>query len=115
MVQNCTQLINKILDGDEDAFGCLVQRYQKRVHALAWRKTGDYQIAEEITQDTFLQVYKKLSTLRNPNQFDGWLYVITNRLCINWIHRYKSESQSIEDIPVEEMEESSYVQYQSEN
>ncbi|MYB93640.1 sigma-70 family RNA polymerase sigma factor [Candidatus Poribacteria bacterium] len=41
-------------------------KYQKSVHALAWRKIGDFHFAEEITQDTFLQAYKKLATLRNP-------------------------------------------------
>ncbi len=60
MVENSVQLIHRILAGEEEAFSTLVQKYQKRVHALAWRKIGDYHIAEDITQDTFLQVYKKL-------------------------------------------------------
>ena len=80
MVKNDVQLIRRILDGDDGAFTTLVQKYQKSVHALAWRKVGDFHVAEEITQDTFLQVYKKLVTLKNPNQFAGWLYVIANRL-----------------------------------
>ncbi len=72
-----TELIRRILEGDEAAFACLVKKYQKRVHALAWRKTGDFHIAEDLTQETFLQVYRKLATLKDPNQFPGWLYVIT--------------------------------------
>ena len=67
MEENDVQLIHRILSGDEAAFTALVRKYQKSVHALAWRKVGDFHFAEEITQDTFLQVYKKLSTLRNPN------------------------------------------------
>ena len=114
MAENSVQLIQRILDGEKQAFGILVQKYQKSVHALAWRKIGDYHIAEEITQDTFLQVYKKLSTLKNPKQFDGWLYVIANRLCINWLQRNKTPIQSIEDTPVEEIEESFYTHYESE-
>ena len=77
------QLIQSILSGDDAAFNVLVEKYQKSVHALVWRKIGDFHYAEEITQDTFIQVYKKLSTLRNPNQFAGWLYVIANRFCID--------------------------------
>ena len=42
---------------------CIRDRYQKRVHALAWRKIGDFHIAEDITQEAFLQVYRKLATL----------------------------------------------------
>lgn len=114
MVNNSVQLIQRILDGEESAFSILVQKYQKSIHALAWRKIGDYHIAEEITQDTFLQVYKKLPTLKNPEQFDGWLYVIANRLCINWVQRNKSKTQSLEDTPVEEIEDSFYRHYESE-
>ena len=71
MVESDVQLIYRILSGDEAAFTALVRKYQKGVHALAWRKVGDFHIAEEITQDTFLQVHKKLTTLQNPNQFAG--------------------------------------------
>ena len=113
-MENDAQLIRRILSGDDDAFNTLVQRHQKGVHALAWRKVNDFHYAEEITQDTFLQAYKKLSTLKNPNQFAGWLYVIANRLCINWLQRHKPAMQSLEDIPVEEIEEASYAHYTSE-
>ena len=111
MVKNDVQLIRRILDGDDGAFTTLVQKYQKSVHALAWRKVGDFHVAEEITQDTFLQVYKKLGALKNPNQFAGWLYVIANRLCINWVQRRKPTMQSLEDTPMEEIEESSYAHH----
>ena len=114
MVENDVQLIRRILSGDDEAFSALVQRHQKGVHALVWRKVNDFQYAEEITQDTFLQAYKKLSTLKNPNQFAGWLYVIANRLCINWLQRHKPTMQSLEDTPVAEIEESSYIRYAAE-
>ena len=80
MERDDVQLIHEILAGDDAAFNTLVQKYQKSVHALAWRKIGDFHHAEEITQDTFLQVYRKLATLKDPNQFAGWLYVIANLL-----------------------------------
>ena len=113
-MENDAQLIRRILSGDDDAFNTLVQRHQKGVHALAWRKVSDFHYAEEITQDTFLQAYKKLSTLKNPNQFAGWLYVIANRLCLNWLERHKPAMQSLEDTPMEEIEESSYIHYTTE-
>ena len=111
MADTNIQLINRVLEGEEQAFATLVQTYQKRIHALAWRKIGDYHIAEEITQDTFLQVYRKISQLKNPQQFDGWLYVIVNRLCLNWFRRNKHKMQSIEDIPQEEMEQTFVTQH----
>ena len=111
------QLIRKVLSGDDAAFGILVERYQKSVHTLVWRKIGDYHDAEDITQEAFLQAYKKLSTLKNPDQFAGWFHVIANRLCIDWVRKQKlilkrkPAMQSLENTPVEEIEESSYTQY----
>ena len=108
------QLIHKILSGDDAAFSILVEKYQKSVHALAWRKIQDFHYAEEIMQDTFLRAYKKLPTLKNPDQFAGWLHVIANRLCIDWMRSQKSVMQSLEDTPVEEIEQSSYTHHISE-
>ncbi|MYC74741.1 sigma-70 family RNA polymerase sigma factor [Candidatus Poribacteria bacterium] len=108
------QLIRRILSGDDTAFETLVQKYQGSIHALAWRKIGDFHIAEEITQDTFLQVYKNLPQLRNPNQLLGWMYVIANRLCLKWLEKNKSVMQSLEDTPVEEIERVSYTHHVAE-
>ena len=109
--ENDVQLIRKILSGSDEAFRVLVQKHQKNIHALAWRKVGDFHIAEEITQDTFLQVYKNLTQLKNPNQFSGWIYVIANRLCLKWLQKNRFVPQSLEDTPMEEIEESSYTHH----
>ena len=105
------ELIHHILAGDESAFVLLVERYQKQVHALVWRKIGDFHIAEEITQDTFLKVHQKLSTLKNPNQFSGWLYVIATRECLSWLRKKKIETESLEESENEWIDESAYSQY----
>ena len=108
MEKDDAQLIRNILSGDESAFSTLIQKYQKRVHALAWRKIGDFHHAEEITQDTFLRAYTKLSTLKNPNQFAGWLYVIANRLCLNWMRKQKSGMLSLEQMSEKEIDALTY-------
>ena len=114
--ENDVQLIHAVLSGDDSAFDTLVEKYQKSVHALAWRKIGDFHYAEEITQDTFLRAYQKLSTLRNPSQFLRWLHVIANRLCLNWLRKQKpaKQIQSLEDTPMEEVMKSAYGRYVSE-
>ena len=108
------QLVNQSLAGDEGAFTTLVKKYQKSVHALAWRKVGDFHTAEELTQDTFLKAYQKLAMLKNPNQFAGWLYVIADRLCIDWHRKRKPSMESLETTSGEEIEESSYRHYEDE-
>ena len=108
------QLIRKVLSGDSEAFNTLVQKYQSSVHALVWRKIGDFHYAEEITQDTFLQAHEKLSTLRDPNQFAGWLYVIANRLCIAWMRKQRPAMQSLSETSVKEIDNLMYERYVSE-
>ena len=108
------QLILEILSGNDSAFNTLVEKYHKTVHALIWRKVGNFHDAEEITQDVFLQAYNKLSTLRNPNLFAGWLYVIANRLCLNWLRRQKLVTQPLQNTSINEIEKVTYEQYISE-
>jgi len=114
MERDDIELIHSILSGDEHAFSILVKKYQKSVHALAWRKVGDFHIAEEITQDTFLQAHKKLASLKNPSQFAGWLYVITDRLCRSWFRKRQLRTQSLETISEETLEETAYANYDRE-
>ncbi len=108
------KLINRILSGDETAFVTLVNKYKKQVHALAWRKIGDFHIAEEITQDTFLKVYQKLSTLKNPSQFSGWLYVIATNQCRAWLRKKRIETESLDDTETEWVDTTAYSRYVAE-
>ena len=112
-MENDAQLIYRVLSGDDEAFTTLVRKHQKGVHALAWRRIGDFHFAEEIAQDTFLRAYKGLPKLKDPRQFSGWLYVITNRLCNSWIEKNKSIIKSVEDVPVAEIQRMSYERYAS--
>ena len=113
MQHNDVELINRILAGDENAFVDLVEKYQKQVHALAWRKIGDFHIAEEITQDTFLKVYQKLKTLKDPNQFSGWLYVIATNQCRAWLRKKRIDTEPLEETDVDKIEEA-YSRYVAE-
>ena len=105
------QLIERTLAGDESAFSTLVRKYQKPVHAFVHRKIGDFHIAEEITQDIFLRVYEKLQTLKNPNTFAGWLYVIAARQCFAWFEKKRIPMESLDAMPPEKLEELAYTQH----
>ncbi len=112
--ENDVKLIKKFLSGDDTAFQNLVEKYQESIHTLAWRKIQDYHYDEEIMQDTFLRVYKKLPTLKNHNQFAGWIHVIADRLCTDWVRQHKPEIQSIDVTDKDEIELSSFKHYMSE-
>ena len=113
MKTNDVDLIRRVLDGDQGAFTALVNKYQKSVHALVWRKIGDFHIAEELTQDVFLKVYKRLSTLKRPELFPGWLYVIATRHCVSWLRKKELPTKSLDAMSTVELEEVCYAQYET--
>ena len=104
-------LIQRILKDDQDAFASLVRKYQQQIHAFAWRKTGDFQIAEDIVQETFLQVYQKLDTLEDPTQFTRWLHQIANRRCIAWLRKNRIQTEPLEETDISEIEGEAYSRY----
>ena len=111
MKNDDAKLIQRVLDGDDTAFSALVEKHKKSVHALAWRKTGDFHVAEEITQDTFLKAYQNLSTLKEPQKFAGWLYVIAANYCKMWMRKKRLSTQSLEDTSSAELEKTTYSGY----
>ena len=113
MKANDADLIQRVLDGDQDAFTALVNKYQKSVHALVWRKIGDFHIAEELTQDVFLKAYKRLSTLKRPEHFPGWIYVIATRHCVSWLRKKQVPIRSLDTMSTDELEEACYAQYEA--
>ena len=111
MKNSDTQLIHRVLNGDDTAFSELVKKYQKQVHALVWRKIGDFHIAEEITQDTFLKAYQKLRTLKKPQRFASWLYVIAANCCNTWLHKKHFRAQLFKNKGGARPEKASYSEY----
>ena len=104
-------LIQRTLAGDENAFASLVRKYRQQVHAFARRKIKDFQIAEDITQETFLQVYQKLETLDDPTLFSQWLYTIANHLCIAWFRQNRLQTEPLEEVCILGIETEPYSRY----
>ena len=114
MKQSDAELIQCVLEGNQEAFSPLVRKYQKGVHALVWRKIGDFHIAQEITQDAFFKAYQQLRTLKNYNAFAGWLYVIASNLCSDWFRKNPPPEQSLEITDANEVVQVSYSRYVAE-
>ena len=113
MKNDDVQLIQRVLDGDDTAFSTLVKKYQRSVHALAWRKVGDFHIAEDITQETFLKAYQRLSTLKEPQSFASWLYVIAANCCKAWLRKKRLRTQALETASGAEVGKATYSGYVS--
>ena len=77
------ELVCAAQDGDREAFGVLVERYQQAVYHTALRQVRDHGEAQELAQEVFVQALRKIGQLRTPECFGGWLRSITKRLAIN--------------------------------
>lgn len=89
--QTVGQLVLAAQDGDRDAFGELVRRFEQAVLAIALRRLKNYAEAQELSQEVFVQALRKLDQLREPECFGGWLRSITVRLAINRMVRRQPE------------------------
>lgn len=78
-----TQLVENFRKGDIQAFNKLVERWQHRIHRVAYRYFASHDEAREITQKTFIRAYKKLNTLEEADKFPSWIYRIANNLCLD--------------------------------
>ena len=83
--------------GDDHAFEAIVDRYQQRVFRLACRLTSDTD-APDVLQETFLQVYRHLSTFRGESRFGTWLYrIATNAALMHRRARARRPTESLEE------------------
>lgn len=77
------ELVRAAQEGDRDAFGLLVERYERYVFATALRRLGNHAEAQELTQEVFVQALRKIHQLREPACIGSWLRSITIRMAIN--------------------------------
>jgi RNA polymerase sigma-70 factor (ECF subfamily) len=70
-------LVKRAQEGDSDAFASLFHAHKSRVYSLCLRFTKNTAEAEDLAQEAFLQVFRKLSTFRGDSALSTWLYRIT--------------------------------------
>jgi RNA polymerase sigma-70 factor (ECF subfamily) len=82
-----TALVERARSGDRAAYGDLIERFQPTVYALALSRLRNPTEAQELVQEVFIHAMTKLSQLRDPHCFAGWLRQITERMAINRLTR----------------------------
>jgi len=76
-------LIDRARQGSQDAFRCLVERHMKQAYNLAFGFVASHELAEDITQEAFIRVYRSLGTFRGESTFATWLHRIVVNLALN--------------------------------
>src|ERR1700693_1943891 len=80
---NDVQLVERSRNGDRDAFGRIVERYQSLVCALTYSACGNLQASEDLAQVTFITAWCELRKLKEPSKLKSWLCGIARNITNN--------------------------------
>ena len=103
---NDTEIISKVLSGDQQAYASLVNRYQSYVFTLSLRFTKNREDAEEVSQDIFIKAYRALADFKGNSKFSTWLYTIVNNTCITFLRKKRLQTHSLDNDGVFEVADS---------
>ena len=81
------EIIQKVIDGDKNAFEDLVIANQKNVYNLALKMTRNEDDALDISQEAFVKAFQQLKNFRGDSRFSVWLYRMTYNLCIDFLRK----------------------------
>lgn len=99
--------IKKTLEGDSSSFGVIVNKYQNMVFALALKMLKHREESEEVSQDTFIKVYKSLSKFNGESKFSTWIYRIAYNTCLD---RIKKNTKYNNNVEINEITSSQIIQ-----
>jgi len=85
-------LVELALDGDEDAYGALVRRYQRRLTAFLGQLVGDIELARELSQEAFIRAWSALERFDPRYRFSTWLFRIAHNLGIDHLRRRRLQT-----------------------
>src|SRR5210317_1931241 len=102
MTTNDQQLIDRIINGDHSAFTILVDRYKDLVFSLALKMLKNREEAEEVSQDTFIKVFKSLDKFKGDSKFSTWIYKVAYNTCLDRLKKNKREQHVV---PIDEYTE----------
>jgi RNA polymerase sigma-70 factor (ECF subfamily) len=91
-------LVRKAVRGDLQAFETLVTRYQRAVFNIAYYKSGNCFDAEDLSQEIFLAAFKALPTLKDLENFSGWLFGIAYNRCHKWYQRERNKVLKFQEL-----------------
>lgn len=107
MVDEDTELMLRVRDGDREAFRVLIERHQNAVVHFCYRSVGDAWEAEDVAQKVFLQVYKSAARYKPSAKFTTWLFTIARNTTLNELRRrQRHQAESIDQLSAESSESS---------
>ena len=93
-----SELIERAQHGDEEAFAALFEAHKRRVYSLCLRMTGDTAEAEDLSQDAFLQLFRKISTFRGESAFSTWLHRMVVNVVLMHLRKKGLQQVSLDEV-----------------
>jgi RNA polymerase sigma-70 factor (ECF subfamily) len=97
-------LIERSRKGEAGGFEALMAKYANLVGSIAYNIIGDVHVAGDITQETFLKVYRHLPELDDIKRFKGWLCSIVRTTCVDYLRKERIKPASLDKISEEGLE-----------
>jgi len=91
------ELIQRTLKGDQQAYALLIKSHQRYVFTLALRFTKSREDAEEVAQDSFIKVYRSLSSFKQESKFSTWLYTIVYTTAMTRLRKRSNNTVALDD------------------
>jgi len=93
------EVVARSREGDETAYRELIRRYERPVFSLIFRMVRDREIAEDLSQETFIKVLNAIGTYRPEFKFSSWVFKIANNTAIDHLRRRELDTLSLEGSP----------------
>lgn len=90
-----TEIIQKVLKGDKEAFSILAEKYSGLAGATAFSVTRNEENARDIAQESLFEAFLKLHKLKNPEKFKSWLCRIVKNKAKNWLRKKDREKEAV--------------------
>ncbi|AYN05924.1 MULTISPECIES: RNA polymerase sigma factor [unclassified Flavobacterium] len=87
--------INQVLLGEVNMFAVLVDRYKDMIFTLAVKMVKNREVAEEVSQDTFIKIFNSLGKFKGDSKFSTWIYKIAYNTCLDYLKKNKKEEHNV--------------------
>ncbi len=102
MTETDSDLVRRCLVGDQDAFRLLVQRHERPVYYLIYRMVRNSEDASDLTQETFVKVFRALGQFDTSRNFSYWINKIASNATIDFMRKRKLRTVSIHPDPMDD-------------
>ncbi|MFZ5968217.1 MAG: RNA polymerase sigma factor [Bacillota bacterium] len=97
MKESDNEIVQRILKGDGELFGELIDRYKNAVYSLCYRMVGSQEEAKDLAQEAFIKAYHSLDKYNPEYKFSTWILKVATNLCIDYLRKKKVQTMPIDE------------------